>query len=432
MRRILSVLLSALLLFGGAAQAALCVRMDDAAALLDRDGREIVPPGTYADIVPLGDERFAAQGEDGAWALMDGDGALRTGFLYETLRIKDGLCMAQKDGRWGLLKDDGTPGSSFAYSCILPNGTGGAWAIVGDRNDGESDALSLISATGLVWATGVRVLDVGEGAEGLLPVQLPGSGLYGCMDASGNLTIPAEYAYIGDFINGVAPAVDGGKYGAIDIAGAWVVAPEYDFLQISPSGFLLATRDDGIYVFDSTGARLARYAGEDVYAALVGDGFYVVSNPDAIRLYDASNALLLEADPLASFTEGMNGQLILSDGAWGEECVHLLGTDAAYQNLYPLGTAGETPLYASLTVNVGRYVNDRLGEIQLSTDMDSARYGVVNGAGEQLLEPVYRALYFLEDDRLLARTDGDWRVIDSQGTVYWSCDAPMQTEATSF
>ena len=112
--------------------------------------------------------------------------------------------------------------------------------------------------------------------------------------------------------------------------------------------------------------------------------------------------------------------------------MHLLGTDTAYQNLYPLGTAGETPLYASLTVIVGRYVNDRLGEIQLSTDMDSARYGVVNGDGEQLLEPVYRALYFLEDDRLLARTDGDWRVIDSQGTVYWSCDAPMQTEATSF
>ena len=141
---------------------------------------------------------------------------------------------------------------------------------------------------------------------------------------------------------------------------------------------------------------------------------------------------MLEAAPNASVLEGIGGQWIVSEGAWGEECVHLLGSDAVYQNLYPLGTAGEEALYACMTVNVGRYMNDKLGEIQLSTDMDSARYGVVGSDGEVLLEPVYRALYFLEDDRLLARSDEAWLVLDTSGEVYWQWDAPMQTEATSF
>ena len=37
-----------------------------------------------------------------------------------------------------------------------------------------------------------------------------------------------------------------------------------------------------------------------------------------------------------------------------------------------------------------------------------------------------------EDDRLLARSDESWLVVDSSGEVYWQWDAPMQTEATSF
>ena len=77
MRRLLCAILLAVILLAGNAQAALCVRMDDGAALLDRDGGEIVSPGTHADIVALGGDLYAACGEDGLYALMDETGALR-------------------------------------------------------------------------------------------------------------------------------------------------------------------------------------------------------------------------------------------------------------------------------------------------------------------------------------------------------------------
>ena len=432
MRKLLSIALAALLMLACSAQAALCVRMDDGAALLDRDGGEIVSPGTYPDIVSLGGGLYAAGNEGGLYALMDEGGALRTDFLYDRLRCEGDLLLAQRDGLWGMLRADGTPLSGFVYSWMQPNGTGGAWAIAGDRSDAESDPLYRVSASGTVSETDLRVHAVGGGTEGMLSVQLPGERLYGYCDAAGDLAIPAQFDYAGDFTGGLAAAVLEGRYGAIDMSGAWVLQQEYDFLQISPAGFILAAVElEGVYVFDGSGAELARYEGNDVYAALAGEG-YVVSDPDALQLYDASGALLLETSPDASVTEGIGGQWIVSDGAWGESCVRLLGTDSAYQNLYPLGTAGEDALYACMTVNVGRYMNDRLGEIQLSTDMDSARYGVVDGDGALLLEPVYRALYFLEDDRLLARSDEAWLVLDSSGAIYWQWDAPMQTEETSF
>ncbi len=431
MRKILASLLAWLLLFCGAAQAALCVRMDDGAALIDRDGREIVPVGTYEDIVALGEDRFAAR-LNGSYALLDGDGAPLTEFVYEEVLNASDLFLARRDGLWGILNADGSARGAFAYSAILPSETGGAWALKGERNDFESDLLYLISASGLEWETSLRVLDVGSGSEGLLSVQIPGSGLYGYCDAAGNLAIPARYGYAGDFADGRAIVVAGGKYGVIDAAGEYVLAPAYDFLELSPAGCILASVElEGAIVFDADGAEIARYEGSDVSVAAVGDG-YCVADPDGLRLYDSSGKLLLEASAGASISEGVGGQMIVSDGPWGEECVRLIGSDAAYQNLYPLGTAGEEALYACMTVNVGRYVNDRLNEIQLSTDMDSARYGVVNGAGEVLLESRYRALYCLGDDRLLARTDEAWQVIDARGAVYWQLDAPMQTEAPSF
>ena len=432
MRRLLSVALAALLMLIGCAQAALCVRMDETAALLERDGSEIVPPGTYSDIVSLGGDLYAACGEDGRYALMDASGALCTEFVYDQLRCAEGLLLAQRDGLWGMLRADGTPLSGFVYSWMQPNGAGGAWAISGDRSDAESDPLYRVSATGKAWETGLRVHAVGSGSEGMLGVQLPGERLYGYCDATGALAIPAKFDYAGDFVGGVAAAVLDGRYGAIVSTGAWVLEPKYDFLQISPAGFILAVVElEGAYVFDGSGTELARYEGKDVHAALAGEG-YIVTDPDALYLCDASGALLLKTSPDASVTEGVGGQWIVSDGAWGETCVRLLESDAAYQNLYPLGMSGEDALYACMTVNVGRYMNDKLGEIQLSTDMDSARYGLVGSDGEVLLEPVYRALYFLEEDRLLARSDEAWLVMDSGGEIYWKWDAPMQTEATSF
>lgn len=428
-KRWLAVLLCLWLLMG-AAQAQLSLRMEDTAALVDMDGVEIVPSGIYQDIVALGDGLFAAQ-QDGLWALMDGSGGLLTDVRYSRLHREGGMLLAELEGSWGLLNADGTALCSFEYSLIVPNGNGGCWALMSDPDDMDSDRLYRIDAQGRRHATQLCVRDVGaQVSEGMLRVIPRGGSRYGYADAMGRMCIEAVYDYAGDFIKGVAPVVLDGRYGAIDRSGGMVVPAEYDFLEIGAGGLIVAARwQTGAWVFDADGRELACYDGEDIYIAAVGEG-YAVIDADFMYLYDGSCTLQLEAPPSAVATEGVNGQMIISDGMWGEACVQLSGTQQRYQNLYPLGTACGEAIYACMEADVGRYVNDRLGEVQLSTNMDSARYGVVNAAGEALIPCRYLSLEYLADDRLLARTERSWLLIDAAGSVLWE-HAAGEGEAAS-
>ena len=424
LRRILSCALLLFLLLGNA-RAAVSVRMDDTAALLAEDGAAIVPAGSYEDIVPLGGGLFAAASDARLYALMDETGALRTDSIYDEFRLQNDTLFALRGGAWGLMAVDGAELGAFEYTEIEADGEGNCWAL---REDVFGSALMLLATDGSARDSGVRVLRIGEASEGLLPVQLAVN-RWGCCDPSGSMAIPAEYEYIGSFTSGRAPAVSGGMYGAIDRSGEWVVAPAYDFLEISEGGFMLAANADGVRLLDADGGERAFHPGENIYAALAGEG-YIIGDGDSLRIFDAAGTLLEETAPDVVISEGVGGQLVLAEGMWGERCVRLLGTDEAYQNLYPLGTANGGALYACMQVNAARYENDLLREIQISVDMDTARYGVVNGAGEQILPCDYASIEYLSDDRLLVRTEDQWRMIDSAGKVYWRRRI-TQTEAPS-
>lgn len=425
MKRIAILAVCAALLLGSA-HAAVAVRMENTAALVELDGAEIVAEGMYEDIVPLGEDRFAVTQDGARYALMDGRGALLTYEIYDELRLREGVLSARRDGGWGLLDSEGAEISAFDYGEIVPTGAGGCWAL--READGLNDVL-LLDADGKERESGMRVRETGAPGEGLLPVELE-SGLWGYCDAAGEMAIPARYDWAGRFDGGCAVAVDGGRYGAIGADGAWVAAPEYEYLQISPSGFLLAAGEGRVEVLSAEGETLATYAGTGVWAALAGAG-YVIGDAEALRVYDESCALLAELAPDAALSEGVGDQLVLSEGMWGEKCVRILGTEATYQNLFPLGTAGGEAIYACMTVNAARYENDLLHEVQVSVDMDSARYGVVNAAGEEILPCRYRSIEFLGDDRLLVRADRLWRVIDTAGRGYWYSRV-RRTAAPSF
>lgn len=426
------IMLACLLIFMGGADAAVSVRMEDTAALLDSYGGVLAAPGMYDDIVSIGGGFFAAE-KDGLYALMAGDGSLLTDVVYSGLRYDGGMLLGKRDGGWGILNADGSARCEFIYSLILPGQAMNCWALKDDPNDMNSDKLYRIDPQGKQHATRLYLRALSRTpSEGLLSVCLRGESLYGYCDVLGRMVIPAEYEYAGDFVNGLAAIVRNGCYGAINRRGELVIPAEYSFLEISPAGHVIAAKaGEGAWVFDPDGYEKDAFAGSDVYIALVGDGYAVVDS-EFLYVFDRSGSLILEAPPQSVALEGIDGQLIISDGMWGEQCVYLSGTHNRYQNLYPLGTSGGEGIYACMEARVGRYMNDLLGELQLSTDMDSARYGVVSAAGEALTDCIYLSLDFLEDDRLLARTDDAWQMIDARGRVLWSHEAPMQTEEPSF
>lgn len=419
MKKLFSILLC-LLLLSGWASASLCVRLEDCALLLDREGNEIVSPDIYEDIIPLGRQLYAVR-QDDLYALMDETGALLGEFAYDFLKISGEILIVEADGLYGLLSPTGVQITPLEYSRILPVGDGRFWAIRGDGNDLESDELFILDPTGNETATGLFVRRMHEAGEaGLLAVLEPDSGLWGYCDDSGKMSIPARYSHAGPFLHGCAVVVENGLYGAIDTTGKAVVAADYDYLEICAGGFILAGLSrQGVWVFDLNGNQIARYEGEETAAAPVGEA-YALYDGESIILYAANGEMLAQGVQGASVTEGLDGQFILANGPWGEKCVGIVGTDHQYQNLYPLGYALGEPIYACMEANFARYINDLLGEIQISVDMESARYGVVNAQGELLIPAEFESIAAIADDRLLCHVDDYWQVMDTAGNIYWS------------
>lgn len=429
MKRYLLILLA--LLFCASAQAAVSVRLEDGAALLDAQGSVILDFGVWEDIVLLGENRFAAQ-RNGMYALMDETGAALTEAVYGDLRACGALFLACRDGKWGVLQADGSVLADFRYTRLIPGEAGFFWALKTDPDDLNSDALFLLDASGREKSAAFSVRRTAEASGcGLLAVQLSENGLWGFCDQYGNLAVPAEYESVGRFAAGIAPVVKDGCWGAIGTNGNLLIPARYDSLEITGAGSILASgMGEGVQLFSSEGKSISSHTGEGAFAAALGDG-YVLYEKESVRIFDAEGNERFTASPDAAVSEGLNGQILISDGPWGEENSYIAGTEPRYRHLYPLGTAGDMPLYACMSVSASRYMNELLGEVQLAVDMDSARWGVADADGNLLLPMEYESIQYIAEGRLLVRMEGQLQLLDLSGNVLWT-HGVRQSEAASF
>lgn len=428
MKRSMFCLVLCALLIWGSAQAAVCAHTDAGALLLEENGNEIVPLGVYEKIVALGGGRFAAE-QDGMLLLLDECGNALTEALYSDLRRSGEWILACWNSLWGLLDQTGAQQSEFIYESLVSDGEGHFWALKAEGTRMDAKEVFMPDGSGGEIATGVLAERLGdEAGEGLIAVRLTDDKLWGYIDACGSIAIPAQYRHAGRFCGGRAAAVSEGAWGVIDAGGAWIVPAEYDALELSEAGFLAASRmGEGVWILDFNGELLAFHEGEECYAAVVGNAYSIYDGSE-LRLYDASCALLETLSRRGSVYAGLNGQWILSDGAWGEECVYLSGTETKWQNISPLGISEGTALYVCMRADSVRYVSELLGEIQIATDMESARYGVLNAEGELLIPCEYEAIEYAGSDRLLLYANGTWRLTDPQGEIYWSYTSTQSEE----
>lgn len=431
MKKILYWVLVCLLLTPLSAQAAVSVRMEDGALLLAESGEEILPIGAYDDIAPLGGELFAAE-KDGLYLLLDGTGKALTDAIYSDLHWDGEALIACRDGLWGLLDRLGEEQTDFVYGRILSSGEGKYWAVKGNVSGMDTHEILLLDPDGGERQTGLYARDLSDGAsEGLLAIRLPNTGLWGYCDTKGEMTISAAFSYAGEFICGRAAIVQDGHWGAIDAGGAYIVPAEYDALEICETGFMLATRTgEAVELLDMDGQLISAYEGEECFAAPVGNGFMLYDGQD-VYLCDAQGEVITAIDRKGSVYAGLNGQWIITEGAWGEDSVYLYGSEKRFQNLTPLGTVDGEALYICMQVNAARYMSDLLGEIQLAIDMDMARYGVVNADSEMIFPCEYESIEYLGNGRLLLGGDGLWEMTDRYGMVYWSYGF-RQSEEPSF
>ncbi len=395
----------------------LCVRLGDRARLVDEAGATLIGGEDIAEVFAVRPGALYAAGEKGAYRLYDARGARLTD--DEFAMIDDaGDCLIYRQGAlYGAMDAEGRILLSAQWTQLVSDGAGGWLALQGDPLDETADAILRVDAGGEATPTGATtVIGLSPLRHDRIPVMTPG-GRYGAIDGRGNWVIPAEWRYIGPFEDGLARAADETGLGLIDADGVEVIPTIYDWLERG-DGLITAADAGGVDVYTPDGLRVMySVEGEHLDATVVG-AFLAVRDGGTTTLRDRSGSVVFEADGAVTFEEGVDGQLIASDGPWGERCAWVMNPDGSaasgrYQRLLPLCEG----LYAFMTMDGIDYYSADLGRVQTSWNYESVRYGLMDGAGNERLPAAYDAIEALGDGRLLLTDAAGACLADSGGSI---------------
>ena len=429
MLRRLAAALTALLLVPCAALAApIAVNFEGMAALIEADGTEIVAPGTYDFIFAVGEEGelfCGGSSVDGGYryVLLDGQGTPLTRQDYDMFSLSDGVIIFTRDGLFGAMNAQGEVLVEAEYTQLVANGEGGFVGLTTDCYDEEADGLYLIDAQGGRTATGVRTTGVlGWYSGGLMPLLSAENNLYGYVDATGQWAVRPQFAYAGALSGGRAVASLSTGYGLIDATGNWVITPKYDEVTYTDDAlaFAVISGEEAVGFEPHSCAERFRIDITGMYAAAY-DGLVQVYGEDSpSRLYDYDGNLIFEGSSQAMYAAGLNGQYILTDGAWGADACRLIHADGtlseqAWQSLFALCTVDGVGYYGFMRFDATPTYSQTLEQTQYDWDPESVRYGVVDETGAVTLEPVYEEMYLAAPGRLLVRQAEVCGVIDMEG-----------------
>ena len=394
-----------------------CVVEPPVAALVDDTGAEVIPSGVFTELFTVREDALYAAGEPGDYRLYDAEGVLVSDECFSMIHDAGNALIFCQDGLYGAMDSEGNVLIEPAWTQLVLSGEDAFLALDASPLDEQPDELLWLTASAEPVRTGVTTSSgLCEFADGRMPFMAPG-GRWGAVDARGAVAIEPTWRYLGSFANGLAMAEGALGRGLVDVDGTVVVEPKYEWLDRSAAMIAARTADGEIDVYAPDGGLCFTLEGGDRQVTLVG-AVLAVTGAEESRLYDANGALLLTASAEATFAEGVDGQVIVADGAWGERCQRLVnpdGSDASgpFQRILPL-TSGR---YAFLTMSGATYYSRDLGRIQTSWDYDSVRYGLMDGAGSALTEAVYREIRSLANGCLLMVSDAQIAVADADGNV---------------
>lgn len=423
MRRKIVILLALLMLLPSGVLADVAVNGTGGAALIASDGAQIIPAGVYSRIFPLKEGFWGAVEPDGKCVLLNGAGEPVSDARFDELRCVRRTLLYREGGAWGILSDNGTPLVQARYSDIRVNGEGDFIALRNAVGTGTAQSVDFLDADGRETAVGVRVLyGLEDYSQGYMPVLFAKSGLYGYLDTQGVVAFEGQYIAAGPFSDGYAVVTTQEGTGMIDRTGRVAVPMKYrDILRFGDVA-LLSELDGSALVLRIGGDELLRVEG-NAYIAVDGN-HGVIRTEEETLLIDRTGKVAGRFAPSVNIAAGESGQIIISDGLWGEAGTYAALPDGTpvsemYQMIQPL----EEGMYAA-----GRFdaqcVADEQGNVRRwEWDAQSMRFALMDDSGVLRSEFVYTMLRPAGEGMFFAQTEEKCGLIDAAGTWVWTAPA---------
>lgn len=431
MRRRTAICTAVLFMLAYGAQAStLCVNAPGVVVLADDRGTEKTENGRFESAFVVRKGALFAAGRKGAYSLFDAEGQPMGDVQFSMIDDTGESLVFSSGHLFGAMSSKGKILLEARWTQLTPNGSGGWLALTGDPLDEQADEIIQIDGTGAEKKTGVFCTGgLSRISDGRMPF-MDQEGRYGALDADGAIAVSPVWQYMGAYSNGLAKVAGPEGMGLIDISGRTVIAPTLLWLERSPA-MIAAWDGANLDIYGPRGGqRKARLSGKIREIALAGDDL-VVNYEGRTCLYDANGRLLSQDNGSVCYTAGTRGQLIASNGQWGEKCQWLVNPDGSkasglFQQLLPLCAER----YAFLEMRGEAYESEVLGQSQTAWNYGECRYGLMDGRGRILTSAKYRQIRALSGDRLLLIGDERVQIADRNGVVMKTWIIPEGAESS--
>lgn len=414
----------------GAQAATLCVNAPGVVVLTDNRGVEKTENGRFESAFVVREGALYAAGRRGAYSLFDAEGQQLGDAQFSMIDDIGEALLFSSSRLYGAMSPEGEILLEARWTQLTPDGSGGWLALQSDPLDEQADEIIHIDATGAEKQTGVYCIGgLSRISDSRMPFVDP-DGHYGAIDAGGAITVSPVWQYMGAYSNGLAKVAGPEGVGLVDISGRTVIAPTLMWLERS-AALIAAWDGTNLDIYGPRGGqRRARLSGKVREIALAGDDL-AVTYEERTCLYDANGRLLSQDNGSICYTAGTRGQLIASNGSWGEKCQWLVNPDGSkasglFQQLLPLCAER----YAFLEMQGEAYESEALGRPQIAWNYGDCRYGLMDSRGRILTSARYREIRALNGDRLLLIGDDRVQLADRNGVVMKTWIIPEGAESS--
>lgn len=227
-----------------ASEAAPVIDSDGDAYFIDANGNKKIAIKNVARIEMLGliENGVFSLYDGDSWGFYNSDGELLFGGYEDASSIGNGVAAVRSDGVWSIVDSEGTVLADGGYTDVLQDEKGIVY-----RNDRlfvrQGTSCYMIDSSGQrITSDAYEDADIFHG-EGYAAVKI--NGLWGFVDAEGNVMINPQYEEAKSFSNGYAAVKINGLWGFIDEENHQVIEPQFDGAKdFSTSGTVYVQQND--------------------------------------------------------------------------------------------------------------------------------------------------------------------------------------------